>query len=389
MRIGARNPADYTGALVNEPPLSVGVRNPFVYAEHKLGEINWNGMSPGKKRKKLEDAFDGKPYNQLFDSRNDSPLFVQTGDVRPCATVSNPTWGSIGSTYTDKTRAYDDPVQGDLPDCYFIAALSSIAFVGSTTTETNLILNQTGPNYSYSFWNPPSSAPVQDPQPVTITNKLPLDSTGKYRYSKSFTAGEIWVAMYEKAFAAWKKRSLEDTPDYSLICTGDPVLALLNITGWKYDQNTTHLTKSFGNGDLIYSKIDSVCQNKVNPNPPPLTIYRTTLKPMVAYTYDPRIETPPSGITYEDATIVANHAYSVLGVLTQGGNKYIVMRNPWGQKGAGPGFGDPDPTKLPLGALASGKWYLVPELSDPNDAVFALKANVFKDYFKGFGWVTK
>jgi hypothetical protein len=387
-RIGARNPANYAGALVNEPPLSVGVRNPFVYAEHKSGKkIDWDQMSPGKKRKKLEDAFDGKPYNQLFDSRNDSPLFVQTGDVRPCTTVSNPTWEALpNSTYTDtvnKTRAYNDPVQGALPDCYFIAALSSIAFADFTTNYVyKLIQDKTGTDYTYYFWNPPSNAPIKDPQPITISNKLPLDSTKTYRYSKSFTAGEIWVAMYEKAFAAWKKRSLVETPDYSLICTGDPVLALLNITGWKYDQNTTFLTKNLTES-LIYSKILSVCKN----SPVPLPLYSVTQKPMVAYTYDPRIEIPPSGITYEDATIVANHSYSVLGVLTQGGSNYIVMRNPWGQKGAGPGFGDPDPTKLLAGAMASGPWYKVPELSDPNDAVFALRVDIFKKYFKGFGWV--
>jgi len=381
-RIGARNPANYAGALVNEPPLSVGVRNPFVYAEHKSGKkIDWDQMSPGQKRKQLAEAY-GKSYQELFDSRNDSPLFVQTGDVRPCTTVSNPTWEAIpNSTYTDtvnKTRAYNDPVQGALPNCYFIAALSSIAFAAPA-----FIQDKTGPDYTYFFYNPPSGAPVRDPEPITITNKLPLDSSRTYRYSKSFTAGEIWVAMYEKAFAAWKKRSLGDTPDYSLICTGDPVLALLNISGLKYDQNTTFLTKNLTES-LIYSKILSVCKN--SPVPPPL--YSVTQKPMVAYTYDPRIETPPSGITYEDATIVANHSYSVLGVLTQGGSNYIVMRNPWGQKGAGPGFGDPDPTKLPAGAMASGPWYKVPELSNPNDAVFALRVDIFKKYFKGFGWVT-
>ncbi len=105
---------------------------------------------------------------------------------------------------------------------------------------------------------------------------------------------------------------------------------------------------------------------------------------MVAYTYDPRIEAPPAGIAYADATIVGNHAYAVLGVFP---NDYIVMRNPWGQKGAGPGSGDPDPTQLPAGALASGTWYGGFNLADPNDAVFALKASVFRNYFKGFGWV--
>jgi hypothetical protein len=64
------------------------------------------------------------------------------------------------------------------------------------------------------------------------------------------------------------------------------------------------------------------------------------------------------------------------------------MRNPWGQKGAGQGSGPGlgDPVGLPAGALATGTWNQV-QLEDPNDAIFALKSDVFQKYFKGFGWV--
>lgn len=363
-----------------ETPLRIGARNPFVYAEHKLGKkINWHKMSPGHKREKLEEAF-GMPYNQLFDPKNESPLFVKTGDLRACTTVSNPNWAPnpAGSTYTVTSRAYNDLVQGDLPDCFFIAALSSVAFAAPA-----LIPNKLGTSYTYYFFNPPAvmgDLPIRD-APITVTNKLPLDpSTGNYRYSKSFTAGEIWIAMYEKAFAAWKNRSKGDTPDYSLICTGDPVLALMNITGWRFSTTSKYSTQDFSSGTLIYSKIRSACKSANG--------YWVAQFPMVAYTYDPRIESPPSGITYNNATIVGNHSYSVLGVHTIGTTNYIVMRNPWGQKGSGPGSGDPDPTNLPAGALATGKWSLITELSDPNDAIFALEAGVFRNYFKGFGWVS-
>src|SRR5665647_609750 len=101
-----------------ETPVRIGARNPFVYAEHKLDEkINWRKMNSGNKRKKLEKAF-GMPYDQLFDPKNDSPLLVKTGDMRACATVSNPRWAPnpAGSNYTVSSRAYNDPVQGDLPD---------------------------------------------------------------------------------------------------------------------------------------------------------------------------------------------------------------------------------------------------------------------------------
>jgi hypothetical protein len=377
-----------------EPLLSIGARNPFVCAERKLNEnIKWREMKAGQKRKKLEKAF-GIPYNQLFepttgDPSIESPLFV--GDTRPCAPIVNPSWTPTGSVYTTggpPTAAYNEPIQGNLPNCFFIAALSSVAFAAATIPKTSLLQAQpnTPPDsttYSYTFYNLVNGAPKADLPAVTVSNKLPFDSYNRYPYSKSITTGEIWVAMYEKAFACWKNRALGDKPDYSLICTGDPVLALLNLTGWNYTAATKCLTKNFKDGTEIYNKIYSLCKFTAG--------YRTTAKPMVAYTYDPRIESPPPGITYTDATIVANHAYSVLGVhKIPTDNYYIVMRNPWGQKGAmpGSGYGDPDPSSLPADALASGPWYQIPNLADPNDAIFALRASVFKDYFKGFGWVT-
>ena len=381
----ARNPANYTGALVNEPPLSVGVRNPFVCAEHKLGKkIDWDKMKMEEKKRTLGEAFK-MPYELLFDSKNkESPLFV--GDTRACTPYPVDRWAPYPevSTYVD-TFGYSDPVQGALPDCNFIAALSSIALA-----KPGLLLNQSTAPYSYNFYKPPAveGTPATREYVTGISKNLPLDANNQYRYSKSFTPNEIWVAMYEKAFAKWKNQAWGDTPDYSLICTGDPVVALLNLTGYKFttykpgtdvtlSNATRYATKDFGSdATKIFNKIKNQCI---------IPAYKVKF-PMVAYTYDPRIETPPAGITYTDATIVANHAYSVFGVYTVAPNNYIVMRNPWGQMGAGPGSGDP--SGLPAGALASGTWNGV-SLSDASDAIFALKADVFRDYFKGFGWVVQ
>jgi hypothetical protein len=353
-----------------ETQLRIGARNPFVFAEHKLNEkIMWKKMNSGQKRKKLEEAF-GMPYDQLFDPNNDSPLFVKTGDMRECKTVSNPLWAPNpgGSSYFVTSRAFNDPVQGDLPDCYFIAALSSLAFLNMIPDKKPLDPPKPPNTYAFMFY---SSAGGQA-QTVEITYNLPLDrAISMYRYSKSFTTGEIWVALYEKAFASWVGAKT-DTPDYSKICTGDPVTALLNLTG----KNTSRYSTTAYTGTQIFNMIKSKCN--------PAT--KKVLYPMVAYTYDPRIPPIPPGLTYTDATIVGNHSYSVLGFY---GDSYIVMRNPWGQKGAGQGSGPGlgDPVGLPAGALATGTWNQV-QLEDPNDAIFALKSDVFRNYFKGFGWVS-
>jgi hypothetical protein len=383
----ARKPADDTGALDNEPPLSVGVRNPFVYAEHKSGKkIDWDKMKLEEKKRTLAEAFK-MPYEKLFDSKNkESPLFV--GDTRACTLYPVDKWAPYPdtSTYVDTSVYYTDPVQGALPDCYFIAALSSVAF-----QRNALLPNQPTAPYKYTFYNPSAQdggVPTPDSSVRLMPNTLPLDVNGNYSYSKSFTPREIWVAMYEKGFACWVNK-VTDKPDYSKICTGDPVNALVNLTGLKFStykpgtdvtlsNATKYSTKDFG-GDAtkIYNKIKSKCIA-------PVSI--VVKYPMVAYTYNPSIETPPSGITYTDATIVANHAYSVLGVYSVAPNNYIVMRNPWGQMGVGPGSGDP--SGLPPGALASGTWNGL-NLAISTDAIFALRADVFRDYFKGFGWVTE
>ena len=49
----------------DDTPLCIGVRNPYVCAEHRLGKkINWKEMKPKDKQKKLEHAFK-RPYNEL------------------------------------------------------------------------------------------------------------------------------------------------------------------------------------------------------------------------------------------------------------------------------------------------------------------------------------
>ena len=56
------------------------------------------------------------------------------------------------------------------------------------------------------------------------------------------------------------------------------------------------------------------------------SLSRRTFNPMVAWTYSSQ----PAGTNYASAHVVARHAYSVLGWDYVNGEKYIVLRNPWG-----------------------------------------------------------
>jgi len=88
-------------------------------------------------------------------------------------------------------------------------------------------------------------------------------------------------------------------------------------------------------------------------------------QPMTAWTYG----TGSATVSYDGSGIVANHAYSILGTETSGGHNYVVLRNPWGfHEGS-------------LNALA-GTWQ---GLTLPGEGAFALRIDTFAQYYAGFG----
>jgi hypothetical protein len=74
-------------------------------------------------------------------------------------------------------------------------------------------------------------------------------------------------------------------------------------------------------------------------------------------------------VSYDGSGIVANHAYSILGTETSGGHDYVVLRNPWGYH------------EGTLNVL-SGTWQ---GMTLPTDGVFALRMDTFSQYYAGFG----
>jgi hypothetical protein len=387
---------------------TVGVRNPFALAEVKLGKkIDWRNTSAEKQRKIIERSL-GASYAEIFDSTNTNPAFLHpvksgSGDATQCdkekinSLIQSSGPNPQGSNYSSPAGAvgnFDDPVQGALSDCYFIAALTSISFASATK---NLISDRgSGPSYNYTFYNTNGpiitngnvkiTHPLPD-TPVTVNNSVFPLAKGNLVFARSKTPGEIWPAVYEKAFAAWKNGGSTDTPDYSKLCLGNPVTALANITGWDYSSESVFDTLTFlNNPAMIYDKIAKVCDN---PSIPAKPYDRRTKFPVIAYTYD-SIKTP-GGKVYSDPTIVRNHSYSVLGVRGVGTERYIVMRNPWGQTPP-PVYYDPlrpygDPQLSGVGVLSTGSWMNITTLEDASDGIFALNVKQFQDYFQAFGWV--
>jgi calpain family cysteine protease len=341
----------------------IGAANPYALAEQRLGKrVNWRRVA--EPRKLLEEAL-GMSYEKLFDPREASPLFAgklvkrngKAVRATPPVSVGAVAWTDPGDFF-EETAEFFDPVQGAVGDCYLIAALASVAWARPYVIAQRTRATSSGQQDfvdKIDFYENGQTVSLE------VTEKLPLNSPGNtYIYCRSSEAGEIWPAVYEKAYAKWRTNHSGDTPDISAIAGGDPVAAARQLTGLTpYYYDCQALT-----ADDIWSKVR---ENSLS---------RKTFNPMVAWTFC----SPPEGVKYADAGIAGCHAYSILGWNYIDGKKYLVLRNPWGYFEATIG------THGGSWVAYDGSFWRTINLAD-NDGTFSIDAATFKKYFDGFGVV--
>ena len=360
-------------------PKNVGVSNPYALAEVILKKkVNWKRVDSQKLLEKTLDM----PYEKLFDPKYESPLYAglkldpQTKtlariEIPPTAKVVHRTLVNVGATtvwadpgdFFEEAAELTDPIQGAVANCYFIAALSSVAW--ARTYEIAQRTRATG-TVQQDFVDMIEFYKGGKSEKVEVTELLPLNSPGNtFIYARSSESGEIWPAVYEKAFAKWVTKDPGDKPNILKTAFGDPVGAAASLTGLTpYYYWNSSLSEY-----QIWQKVRENC------------ISRKTFNPMVAWTYG---SSPSPDVNYSNAHIAANHAYSILGWQYANNQKYIVLRNPWGNYEAiinvaggtwiawdAPYYGGP------------GWWRPIPMAT--NDGIFALRADTFKKYFAGFG----
>ncbi len=361
---------------------TIGIINPYALAEVILGRrVNWRRIADPQKL--LAKTLD-HPYEELFDPQYGSPLYAGVeldqrtkAKIAPEATRklsvartaselvgARAVWIDPGDFFEEATEL-TDAVQGAVGDCYYIAALASVAWArpyviaqrtrASGTPQQQFV--DMIEHYKSGKW-----------QKTEVTELLPLNSPANtYIYARSSEVGEIWPAIYEKAYAKWRTGISGDQPDYNRIAGGDPVGALQALTGLP----TTYVGTSALAAHDIWQKVRSNC------------ISMKTFNPMVAWTYS---SSPSPNVNYNSAHIAANHAYSILGWQYANNQEYVVLRNPWGNYEAvlnvangtwvawdQPYYG------------GQGWWRPIPFAT--NDGIFALRSDTFKSYFQGFGWV--
>ncbi len=213
-----------------------------------------------------------------------------------------------GPLFIDGAKA-DDVRQGAIGNCYFPAALASIAYHQPEVIKNMVKQNDDG-TYSVTFKQ--YGRPVE----VKVDGDLFARSWGGPVYGSSLggstepTKMEMWFPIVEKAYAQWKGGT---DKGYDAIGHGGVAGQVMGeVMGKDYD----YLNLSPANADRMFDTIVKGAANK---------------QPMAAGTYG-----TDQASRYTNTGVYANHAYTVMGAeVGADGKKYVQLRNPWGQSEPG------------------------------------------------------
>jgi hypothetical protein len=193
--------------------------------------------------------------------------------------------------------SYQDIDQGNVANCYFLAALGAVAF-RSPETIKNMFIDNGDDTYTVRFYN----NGVADY--VTVDKYLPTNASGKLVYAnegQSPTNSELWVALAEKGYAqinesAWLGRG-NNANSYQAIGYGYDYQVVNQVTGKisNFENfNFNSMVNKFQNGSMM--NVSSKADN------------------------------------YQVASnIVANHVYTIVDYSSS--TQKFTLFNPWGVNG--------------------------------------------------------
>ena len=131
------------------------------------------------------------------------------GTDEPALTTSQLTYQTTAGNLFNGTPSRADARQGNLGDCYFIAAVASVADSNPDAVRNMFVDNGDG-TYTVRFYS------VHDGMAdyVTASRRLPAQFNGALGYSGyglsvSSTSTTVWIALAEKAYAQWNETGNE------------------------------------------------------------------------------------------------------------------------------------------------------------------------------------
>ncbi|MBX3080778.1 MAG: hypothetical protein KF716_04030 [Anaerolineae bacterium] len=272
-------------------------------------------------------------------------------------------WADQGRYFNEATEFFD-PIQGAVANCYFIAALSAVAWARPYQirhmTRATGYAQQSFTN-QIRFYKPDSGGVVD--KDIEVTDRVPVDGNGNFIYARSSETGEIWPAVYEKAYAKLLTGTSGDYPSIPATAWGDCVWATAQLTG----QNRHYYNNASLSADQLW---DLVRANSSG---------HRTINPMTSWTYSSG-DAAPKQVSYSNGNIVGSHCYTVLGWDYRDGKKYIILRNPWGNTEASVA------TETGTFWAWDVSWWRGLNLA-VIDGTFGIEAWAFKAYFAGIGVV--
>ncbi len=293
----------------------------------------------------------------------------------------------------------DDFLQGSLPDCFLLAAMSAWFWYTWPSNLPKGAKNITT-DIKVTLYDRDGSSSER-----TVPNELPLPAATSTRpvYAGITPQNEIYPAIWEKAYADLRgcgnspvqSATGKTNPDVAKLTGGDPLDALQAVCGGTYTWLPPTPTAYYTTG------LDSTAFSAA------FDQYGKARYPMVAWTYytggdsnppPDRIHAPAS-VRYVSDWMVANHAYTVLG-RKRIGVDYIFLRNPYGPTYGGvPDMTTYDPVNDAAGIYrnaylwkpTSGTYTLnVGQVKSGTrakpDGIFAIKLAHFLTYFEAVGW---
>ena len=186
---------------------------------------------------------------------------------------------------------YDDVDQGMVGDCYYLAALSSLADTDPHIVE-QMITSLGDGTYAVRFHRNGNEVYLR------LDADLPVTYYGSLAYARINSDGELWVPIVEKAYAYFRYSA----NSYASISGGWMSTVYREIT------NTSTLTRwTGGSTGYLYQLLSSSLASG---------------HAVTAGSYS-RPQTP----------IVGSHAYVVKSVETIGADQFVTVYNPWGVDG--------------------------------------------------------
>jgi hypothetical protein len=208
-----------------------------------------------------------------------------------------------------------DVSQGSLGNCYFCAAAASVAHSHPEVIENMMQDNGDG-TYTVTFQiETPENSGLYEPHEVTVDGELYLRHNqtplyGAANADKSDTDDmEMWFPILEKAYAKLKDDG------YQNIESGWSHKMMMMFMGAKH--NDEYLLSAH-QMDNVYEQLAEAAENGW---------------PGTAVTFAK--DSPEGRSHYAGSRIYASHAYSLMGVHEENGEKFVQLRNPWGSSEPG------------------------------------------------------